>query len=465
MNAPIIWIGFPILVALLVILIPHRDVVAGIGSAVAFLLGLCALLLPFDTALALGNFSIKISSTFEILGRRFSLTSADTLILAIIYFSAAFWFAASQATDAGRRLVSIGLLIIAFLVASLAVEPYLYAALLIELSVLLSIPLLITPGEQPAPGAIRFLIFQTLAMPLILFSGWLIAGVEANPGDLNQVGESAILLGLGLMLLLAIFPFFSWVPMLAEQTNPFVAGFLFWIFPTLALFFGLRFLDSYAWIRESPQLTATLLGVGSLMTVTGGIWAAFQRHAGRIFGYVAVMETGISILALSVGDPLNIDYFFLLLIPRAISMGLWAFSLAALKEAKGSLRFRDIKGLGRSRPLATLGILLASLSLLGFPLLPKFPVVLPLWLSIAAQSPATAIWLAVSITGLATGVVRTLAVLVMSEPGAKLRSEESLHQRIFIGLGTLLLVGMGLAPQWAQLFLPQLPGIFEHLGR
>jgi NADH-quinone oxidoreductase subunit N len=465
MNAPVIWIGLPILVAILIRITQRGDVIAGIGSGLSFLLGLGALLLPFDTALALGSLSIKVSSSFEILGRRFSLTSADTLILAIVYFSATFWFAASHTSGAARRLVSIGLLIIALLVASLAVEPFLYAALLIEMAVLLSMPLLSPPGQPPSRGAIRFLIFQTLAMPLILFAGWLIAGVEANPGDLTQVGESAILLGLGLMLLLAIFPFFSWIPILAEDTNPFVAGFLFWIFPTLALFFGLRFLDNYAWIRESPELTGILQGTGSLMVVTGGVWAAFQRHAGRTFGYATIMETGLSLLALSVGSPSNIGYFVLLLIPRAIGTGLWAYSLAILQESNNSLRFHDIKGLGRSQPIAALGILFASLSMLGFPLLPKFSLILPLWLSIAEQSPTTAIWLAVGITGLATGIIRILAVLVMSSPGTQWKSNETLPQRIFIGLGVLLLFTMGVIPQWVQLFLTRLPGIFEHLGR
>ncbi len=465
MNAPIIWIGLPILVAILIRFIPRRDVIAGIGSGVAFLLGMGTLLLPFDTALALGSFSIKISSTFEVLGRRFSLTSADTLILAIVYFSASFWFAASHTSGAARRLVSIGLLIIALLVASFAVEPFLYAALLIEIAVLLSMPLISPPGQSPSRGAIRFLIFQTLAMPLILFAGWLIAGVEANPGELTQVGESAILLGLGLMLLLAIFPFFSWIPMLAEDTNPFVAGFLFWIFPTLALFFGLRFLDNYAWIRESAELTGILQGAGSLMVVTGGLWAAFQRHAGRTFAYAIIVENGLSLLALSLGNPLNLDYFILLLIPRAIGIGLWAYSLATLKEVKASLRFREIKGLGRTQPITALGILFASLSMLGFPLLPKFPIILTLWSSIGEQSPGTALWLALGIAGLATGIIRNLAVLALSNPGIQWKSNETLPQRIFIGLGVLLLFTMGAIPQWVQLFLARLPGIFEHLGR
>ena len=68
------------------------------------------------------------------------------------------------------------------MVASIAVEPFLFAALFIELAILLAIPMLVNIQQPPARGVIRFLIYQTLAMPFILLSGWLLSGVEASPG-------------------------------------------------------------------------------------------------------------------------------------------------------------------------------------------------------------------------------------------------------------------------------------------
>ena len=66
----------------------------------------------------------------------------------------------------------------------------LFAALFIEMAVLLSVPLVTSIYKPPGKGIIRFLIYQTLAMPFILLSGWLLAGVEASPGNLALAAQS-----------------------------------------------------------------------------------------------------------------------------------------------------------------------------------------------------------------------------------------------------------------------------------
>jgi hypothetical protein len=82
------------------------------------------------------------------------------------------------------------------MVASIAVEPFLYAALFIEMAILLAIPMLSSIYHPPGKGIVRFLIYQTLAMPFILLAGWLLAGVEASPGDLGLTVQSAAMLGM-----------------------------------------------------------------------------------------------------------------------------------------------------------------------------------------------------------------------------------------------------------------------------
>src|SRR5262249_49177788 len=155
-------------------------------------------------------------------------------------------------------IVPYGLLITAFMVASIAVEPFLFAALFIELAVLLAIPMLIPINQMPGRGVVRFFVYQTLAMPFILLSGWLLSGVEASPGYVCLASQAASMLGMGFAVLLAIFPLYSWMPLLLEEAPPFIVGFLLWILPTITIIFGAGFLDRYSWLRSSPQTIAAL---------------------------------------------------------------------------------------------------------------------------------------------------------------------------------------------------------------
>ena len=137
----------------------------------------------------------------------------------------ALWFFGAEAANAANRLVPIGFMITALMVASIAVEPFLYAALFIQMAILLAIPLMTSIYEAPSKGITRFLVYQTLAMPFILLAGWLLGGVEASPGDLALATQSASMLGLGFAFLLAIFPLYTWIPMLAEEVSPYILAF------------------------------------------------------------------------------------------------------------------------------------------------------------------------------------------------------------------------------------------------
>lgn len=143
MSAPLIWIILPAVVAVPAILISSQRILSILGGSVAVLLAIIALVVPIDQALQIGSFSLKIAPAIDILGRRLILVPADGSLLAIFYGLVAMWFFGGEATGTAHRLVPFGLIIVALLVASIAVEPFLYAAILIEMAVLLAIPLLL----------------------------------------------------------------------------------------------------------------------------------------------------------------------------------------------------------------------------------------------------------------------------------------------------------------------------------
>ena len=465
MSAPLIWIGFPLILALLLWIPRRANITALLGGLSALFLAALAWFLPVDTAIRISEtLSFKLSASLQILGREILITPADQPLLALIYGLAALWFFGSSAAGVARRLVPLGMGIIALLVASLSVQPFLYAALIIQTAVLIAIPLLSPPDQKPGRGIIRFLIYQTLAMPFILFSGWLMAGVESSPGDIELLAQAATLLALGFSFLLAIFPLYTWIPLLMEEASPYAVGFVLWLLPSITLLFFVGFLDRYAWLREFDQLPITLRAAGLLMVTTGGIWAAFQRHLGRMMGYAAIVNTGFSLLALSLIQDYQLYAYFLLMIPQALGLAVWSLSLSVIKMREGSLMFRDLQGEMQRYPIIVTGLVLAHSSAMGLPLLAGFPPIFAVWDGVARQEFIAAFWVGVGIASLFTGVIRTLAVVVMSPEDHPWELKGSLLQNILIGMGIFFILILGVFPQIMHPILENLPAAFAHIS-
>jgi formate hydrogenlyase subunit 3/multisubunit Na+/H+ antiporter MnhD subunit len=415
--------------------------------------------------MTIGPYSLKIDSSLDVLGRVLLIKPTEGSLLALIYGAAALWFYGAEASKRATRVVPLGFMIIGLMVASIAVEPFLYAALFIEMAILLAIPLLASIYRPPGKGVLRFLIYQTLAMPFILLAGWMLAGVEASPGDSALAAQSGAMLGLGFAFLLAIFPLYSWIPLLLEEISPYTVGFLLWILPTMTVIFGAGFLDRYAWLRSSSQLILALRYGGLLMVVSGGVFAAFQRHLGRIMAYGSIAETGFSLLALSLDLRLGIPILFLLIPARALGLAVWSLSLSVIREHVENMRFGGARGVLRITPLAGAGMIVATLSAGAFPLLAGFPGRLALWESLSRVSIDAALWMTVGIIGLLTSALRSLAVISMADEYTSWQRRENPTQMTMLGLGMIGLFILGLFPQTVQFLLANLPLMFEHLGR
>jgi NADH-quinone oxidoreductase subunit N len=464
-SAPFVWIIIPILIGLFTLILVNERATALTGGVAALLLAGLALLLPIDEALRVGPLSLKVAASASFLGRSLVLPATTAPLLALIFGMCALWFFGAEAAGVGRRLIPLGLIITGLMVASMAVQPFLFASLLIETAVLVAVPLLAEPNEKPGGGLIRFLTYQTLGMPFILLAGWLLAGVEASPGDLSFTVQSTVMLSLGFAFLLAIFPLYNWIPQLMAENSPYVAGFLVWLLPTVVIVFAMSFLDRYAWLRTSPQINAGLRLAGIVMLVSGAWWATFERHLGRLMAYTAIAETGFVLLALGLATPTSSTMVFLFLIPRGLGLAIWSLALSILHKNRIPLALSSVQGLARSYPFVSAGIVLAALSSAGYPLLAGFPPRLALWQGLSAESSATAAWYLIGLLGLLVGAVRQLAVLVTQKEEGPWKPCEGLIERGMLGIGVAGLFVLGIFPQITVFIAEKLPLMFEHLSR
>lgn len=460
LSTPLLWIFLPLLLGAVAGLLHRRTTLSVIlTSGGALALTLLAAFFPEDLTLRIGSVSLAFQESIRILGRRITVVSEMLPFVALMFGLTGLWALSSVIPGVPGLFRPISLAFAALLIAALGVEPFLYAALLIQTAVLVMIPVLSPPGQEAKRGVLRYLSLQTLAMPFILLAGWLLAGVEVLPAESVLVNQTAITLGLGFALWLAVFPFHSWVPMICEEASPLVTSFLLFFLPTTILIFGLNFIDRYAWLRESERLTEILQTMGALMVVVGGTWTAFQTNLKRAFGYAALTETGFSILAVGLQPENGLSWLLMLIPARAMGFWLWGYTLSILETRSDSMALRGVLGFFRRYPILSSGLLLAQLSIAGFPLLASFPVKIALMSALSETAPATGLWTFLGGLGLFLFTIRLLGFLVTSpadRPEGSWAVQEKLYESHPVLLMGVLLLLLGLFP---QTFLTILQGI------
>jgi len=427
-----------------------------------FLTGL-TIILPVSSPIPIGPFSLTVSDRLFFFGRQFILNEADLSLLTLIYGSLAFWLGAAYLAKVHWFFLPASMGMVALLTSVLAVEPFLYAALFIEMFTLLSVPTLVIPGQVLGKGILRFLIFETLSMPFVLYTGWMLGGVETGAGSLGLYLRASLLIGLGFALMLAIFPFHSWIPMLMEESHPYTTAFVLNMLTLVVLLFSLGFINRYEWMRTSPTVFAASAVMGVLMVFTGGVLAAFEHHLGRILGYAVMLEVGYSLLAISFSAEVGLGIFFALIVPRVIGLGVWSLALSILEDHTRSLSFPANRGSIRSLPMVVVALVIAHFSAVGFPLLAGFPARMYIWELLGGRDIILTVGLFIGSAGLLVAGLRTLVLLVTGRDESPQQMKENLWVRLTLGIGALSLILAGLIPQSFSPFLLSLQRVFENL--
>ena len=446
MSAPLMWIGVPAIGAVVLWFVhPKSRLSLGIASGLCVALALLAWQAPLGAPIRLGTFSFEINTTFLFLGRKFVIDGGDRVFLILTYAAGAIWFIGSESARVNRFFIPVGLLFLALLVAAQSVEPFLYAALMIEIGVLISIPVLVSTRSHELRGIQRYLVFQTFALPFVLFSGWLAGIVAGSTASSALLSQAALFLSMGLALWLAVFPLNTWVPQLVSESHPYSAGLILTILPTAVFFLNINFLDTFGWLKSNPALP-TFLQVGGVVTVvTSGIWAAYQNDLRRLFGYGLIFENSFFILALLLDSKVAVQLFYMNFIPRLMGFAAWSLALTVL-ERHGVSKINELPGVFLKLPFASLALLVAYFSMTGLPLSASFAARQVIVGNLPQGSSVMVAWIFVGMIGFAIGGIRLLLNLVDLST-QKIVVTESKFEAILLMIGMILLLGLGIIPR------------------
>jgi NADH-quinone oxidoreductase subunit N len=465
-SAPLLWIVLPGLLAIFLFSIRRwTRLMHFLGILIALILAWLAWQIPFNEAIHLGaGFNpLIIDESFMILGRQFILNDALRPALLMIYLGSAVWFGGAYVAGVSRIFVPLGLAISALLTASLSVSPTLYSVIILEFVAIISIPILSPPGKPVSQGVLRFISYMTIGICLILFGEWLLPVTETASGDSLPWLRASIMLTLGFAMVGAVFPFHTWALMAAEHSHPYGNAFLFYILPVTITILMLGTINRFISAGAPSLMMAILQIAGVMMIVGGGLIAAFEGHLGRIMGFAMLVQTGISLMILSLSGRtteglLSIGLLFAQRIPQGIALAVWGLALTALQSQVKDLSYHSVQGLARRMPLACASLVLSNLSMAGIPFLASFPINFALGSILAGLSPLL-LWACLAGNGfLLVAGLRTLAVLAMNPEATPWRMDENRLTRIFLVLGWVVIFVVGLMP---QRFFPYLVGIAQ----
>ncbi|MGA9190289.1 MAG: proton-conducting transporter membrane subunit [Anaerolineales bacterium] len=447
MSAPVIISLVTLMVFGLGIVLRHRPLASSVVTASgAMALALFALRAPIDQPTEIFGIAVKIGDSFQVLGRSLTLSAGNRAVVGFLFVVAGFVFGAGWAARPGAYFFPAGMVVVGAVVAALMISPFLYAAAFLEIAALAGVLLIAPPGRASIRGSERLLLFYTLAMLAILVTGWMLPSVGVTRATPELAARAIRLLALGFAVLILVPPFHIWLLDAIEESSPYAVVLLVGVLQSAGLFFMLRFLDNYEWLRTDLGLMADIRLVGAALIVIGGLFALAERSMARSVVYVLMGDLGVTLLAVSINTPVGYQLALGLSAVRVIGLAVWGLGISVLQREQSDRKTAALEGRGLDTPIASAAALVGLASLSGLPMTAGFPARWGLMAALAGQAPGVALLVIASVMAEGLACVKWLRVL-LSPAGPRPTRGHSRAEYAFLGLGISLVLSLGLFPQ------------------
>lgn len=463
MSGPLLLIGFPLAMAPVVYALGRRPArQAAAALAVAALLSLVVLRLPMGEPLDALGIDFSLDRSMFVLGRSFTFDIPQRPALLFVYMAATVQFASALVTPVHRTFLPAGIAALALCSAALLVEPFLFAAIFLQLLASVGLAMLAAPETRAQRGPVRFLVYMTLGMPFVLLTGWLVEGSAISPGDPALVWRATLLLAAGFAILLGVVPFHTWMPQVAEESPPHATALVLSLVHGSATFLMLRFFNEFEWLRSNPDVYRALHVAGLALVVVGGLTGLVQRSLARWMGYAVMVDVGATLLAIGLGTSAGVSIALMTIASRTFGLAAWAVGLAHVRLARpGADGEALLRGAMWQRPAASVALVAGALSMVGVPLTVGFVGRWALIEQLAPISLSTTLALLAATAGLAVACARGLALLLERPDEDRERTDEPVQVRALALVVVAALFVLGLFP---QLLMPAVARAVLSLG-
>ncbi|OFZ91249.1 MAG: cation:proton antiporter [Betaproteobacteria bacterium RBG_16_66_20] len=240
-------------------------------------------------------------------------------------------------------------------------------------------------------------------------------------GNPRAVLAALAFITVGVSLKLALFPLHFWLPNAYAHAPSAVTAFLAATATKVAVYVLLRFYFGIFGLRlvtESLPMPEILLALSIVAIVSASLVALWQADLKRLFAYSSVAQIGYITLGVSLASRDGLTAAVVHLFNHGITKGALFLLIGGIALRAGSASLECARGLGRSMPWTSLGIVIAGLSLIGVPGTAGF---VSKWFLVLAAIQAGQWWLAALIV--ATSLIamayvwRFVEAAYLSQPG------------------------------------------------
>ncbi len=435
----------------------------GVAFIVTAILLIFTAQVPLESnVIALGQ-NLTLQPALAFAGRALTFSDQVRPALVMLLLIALLFYIGAFSLRLAPTFVTASMLILMLVAATVMVKPFQFAALFLQVLAVSAVFLLSDITHFKTRGALRLLVFFTIGVPFVLLAGWQLEGAGNAQSGIDILDQAALLLSIGFLVLLSVFPFHSWVPTALEDANSYAAAFVIAVVNLAVLFVLISSLADFDWLRSS-YIFQNVFGWGAIATVVvAGVFAVGQRSFGRLMGYAILADLGATYLTFTLTDFSGYQIGLVLLMVRIPAIVLWGIGIGALAP-DGNDTFDALLGAAWRKPFAALAMFIGGLSLIGFPLTVSFPIRWQLYQELIVSNPWAAYALMLSSVGIILAYARGARMLLdRSAVDAQSDLADNPINNVMCIVGTIALLVFGVFPQLILPFFTALAQSFPQL--
>jgi formate hydrogenlyase subunit 3/multisubunit Na+/H+ antiporter MnhD subunit len=337
--------------------------------------------------------SLPLDQPVLMLGLNLALDPLSRLFLLTFLLAGVLIFLATWNVPHGEQFVPITLMILGLIGTTLlllqkqAVKPPLFqehytASLLLGSTGLLAVLAIVDlPTGSSAlvqrttlATALKYLVLMLIAgvimyMAFVLFSIYQPGVTPGRPSPAHLI-LAMIVVGFGLRL--AIVPFHSWLPDLAEDAAPMTTVLIVAVVHAVTLLFLIASIQFFFYPdviggAENARGTLLLLAISVVTALLGGLLALAQASMRRTIGYLVVYNAGMILFGLMTLDSIGVAGALFETLNQMIIALLLFLSIGLLERPDGRPQNVVRRDLLWRWPIAGTGLLCGGMALLGLP--------------------------------------------------------------------------------------------------